>query len=111
MAILQDTPQTLVLKSRTPILNEVTLTFDRDHGTAKIERSTFMIRRKAEEVPFGDIAEVAVQPQTDGASGAERYLPVLRLASGRAVLLSPIDEREEAERMADRMRAFVGLKH
>lgn len=111
MAILQDTPHTLVLKAGNPILNETTLTFDRGHRTAKLERSTFMIRRRAEEVPLREIADVVVQRQTDGASGAERYLPVMRLASGRTLVLPAVDERDEAEHMVGRMREFVGLKH
>ena len=111
MAILQDTPQTLVLKAGTPIFNETTLVFDRSHGTARVERSTFMVRRKAQEVPLGDIADVNVQLEVDGASGAERYLPVIRLASGRVLALPPVDEREEAEHMVGRIREFVGLKH
>jgi hypothetical protein len=70
-----------------------------------------MVLRKTEAVPFREIDELSLKPEKDGASGAERYLPVIRLTDGRVLALPPIDDKAEAEETAARIRKFVGLKH
>jgi hypothetical protein len=111
MTNLQETGGQLVMKAGTPILNETTLTLDREQGVARLERVTLLVLRKMEAVPFREIDELSIKPETDGASGAERYLPVLRLTDGRVLSLPPIDDKAEAEETASRIRKFVGLKH
>jgi hypothetical protein len=111
MTNLQESGGQLVLKAGTPILNETTLTLDREREVARLERVSFLFLRKMEAVPFREIDDLSVKPETDGASGAERYLPVLRLTDGRVLSLPPIDDKSEAEQTAARIRKFVGLKH
>jgi len=111
MTILQHTDDLLVVQAGTRIVNETTLTLDRAHGIARVERATFMIPLKSEEVPLSEIRDIDLKAQTDSASGAERFLPVIRLGSGRVLALPPIDDRAEAERTTREMREFVGLQH
>lgn len=109
MAILQQSDEVLVVKAGTRMLSETKLTLDRTHGIARVERATFLIPRRTEEVPLAEIEDIALRPEKDGASGAERYLPVIRLASGRVLALPPIDDKAEAEDTARQLRQFVGL--
>lgn len=111
MTILQHTDERLVVRAGVRILNETTLTLDRGHGVARLERATLMIPRRAEEHRIDDIRDVALVPAKDPASGAERYLPTLRLADGHVMMLPPFDDKAEAEHTVEEMRAFVGLKH
>jgi hypothetical protein len=111
MTTLQETGNQLVLSSGSPLISETTLTLDRSNEVARIYRVALLVFRRTEAVPFKEIRELSLKPETDGASGAERYLPVLRLADGSTLALPPIDEREEAEDAAKRIRKFVGLKH
>lgn len=111
MTILQHSDELLVVQAGTRILNETTLILNRSQGVARVERATFMIPRKAEEVPLSEIAGVELMTQKDSASGAERYLPVIRLGSGRVLSLPPLDDKREAEETTRRVRDFVGLRH
>jgi hypothetical protein len=110
MTILQHTGEQLVVRAG-PRMFQTTLTLDRGHGIARVERAAMMIPLKSKEYALGEIRDVVVSAQQDPASGAERYTPALKLADGRVIVLPPFDDKAEAEHTADEMREFVGLRH
>jgi hypothetical protein len=106
MTILESTPQRLVVKAGS-LLNQMTLTLDKQAGAARLDRTTLMWHRKPVDLPLADIDHVDVLTIHDGASGADVHQPVLHTRTGDTIPLPVADE--EAEITADRLRGFLGL--
>jgi hypothetical protein len=103
MAIVESTPQRLVLRS-----GSTTLTLDKSAGTATLRRKLLFWALKPLELPLSEVAEVAVDAGVDRASGIEVCNTMLVSRAGAAWAL-PAADKKDAEATAATMREFLGL--
>jgi hypothetical protein len=106
MTILESTPQRLVVKAGS-LLNQMTLTLDKQAGEARLDRTVLMWHRKPVDLRLADIDHVDVLSIHDAASGAEVHQPVLHTRAGDTFALPVRDA--EADITAQRLRGFLGL--
>ena len=103
MAVIERTPQRLVLKS-----GSTTLTLDKEAGKAILQRKLLWWKLKPLEAPLSEITEVSVDAGMDRASGVEVCNIMLVLRSGAAWAF-PALEKKDAEAEAAAIREFVGI--
>jgi hypothetical protein len=106
MTILESTPQRLVVKAGW-LLNQTTLTLDKQAGEARLDRSVLMWHLRPVGLRLAEIDHVDVATIHDAASGADLHQPVLHTRAGGLIPL-PVAE-EEADITAERLRGFLGL--
>jgi hypothetical protein len=104
MAIVENTPQKLVLRS-----GSTTLTLDSAAKQVTLQSKVLFWQRAPAHAAFKDIADVKLDEGHDGASGAELYGTMLVLTSGKAWALSA-DTKREAEADGAAIRKFIGKK-
>ena len=105
--ILENTERRLVVRAGSQ-LNQTTLTLDKDHDRARLERNLLFWRRKPLDVALSDIADVEMRRVADAASGATIPVPTVRTHSGVELAL-PVDESEAVETVRS-MCDFLDLK-
>jgi hypothetical protein len=103
MAVVEHTPQRLILKS-----GGTTLTLSRDSGTATLQRKLLFWNSKPSQAPLSDITDVTVDAAVDRASGVEVCSTTLVLRTG-AGWAFPCSEKKEALANADVIRDFLRL--
>jgi hypothetical protein len=103
MAIIESTPQKLVLKEAS-----TTLTFDKDSGKATLQQKILFWKKKPVEFALSEIDDIAVKSDKDGLSGAPIHHSVLHRRSGEIVVLTT-EEAKDAETTVKKLRDFVGL--
>ena len=103
MAIVENTPQKLVLRS-----GSTTLTFDNTAKQMTLESKVLFWKRAPAHAAFKDIAEVKIEEGHDGASGADIYGTLVVMNSGSAWAV-PTDTRKQAEAEVAAIRKFVGM--
>ncbi len=103
MAIIESSPQRLVLKEAS-----TTLTFDKDSGKATLQQKILLWKKKPIEFALSEIDDIAVKSDIDGLSGAPIHHSVLHRRSGEIVVLTT-EEAKDAETTVKKLRDFVGL--
>lgn len=103
MAVIEHTPQRLVLRS-----GSTTLTLSKDTGKASLQRKLLFWRLKPSEAPLSDITEVTVEAAVDRASGVEVCSTTLILRTG-AGWAFPCSDKKDALATAETVRSFLGL--
>jgi hypothetical protein len=103
MAIVESTPQRLVLRS-----GSTTLMLDKNAGTATLQRKLLFWALKPLELPLSEVAEVAVDAGVDRASGIDVCNTMMVSRAGAAWAL-PAADKKDAEATAATMREFLGL--
>jgi hypothetical protein len=103
MAIIESSPQRLVLKEASK-----TLTFDKDSGKATLQQKILLWKKKPIEFALSEIDDIAVKSDIDGLSGAPIHHSVLHRRSGEIVVLTT-EEAKDAETTVKKLRDFVGL--
>lgn len=105
-AIVEHTPERLVIHLGTQFPHNATCVFDKTTGRARFERRLFLVPRATIDVPLGDVADFEV---IEVGKPLDSYDPRVTLASGKRFYLSPAGSREETRAMARAVRAFLGL--
>jgi hypothetical protein len=103
MAIVEHTPQKLVLRS-----GSTTLTLDKDAGKAALQRKFLFWSLKPLELRLPEVGNVTVDAAVDRASGVEVCNTMLVSKAGAAWAL-PAADKKDAETSATAMRTFLGL--
>ncbi len=103
MTSIETTPQKLVLKN-----GSVTLTLDKQAGTATLQHKILLWAKKPVAFALSDIDDIAVKSDVDGMSGAPIYHSVLHRRSGETTVLTT-EEAKDAEATVRTLREFVGL--
>jgi hypothetical protein len=106
MTIVQSTPERLVVQAGS-LFGKTTMTFDKSAGSARIERSIALWKRKPTDLALAEIDHVDVVTMHDGASGADVHQTVLHTRSGQTIPVPVADE--EAGLAAAQLRRFLGL--
>ena len=103
MAIVENSPQKLVLRS-----GSTTLTFDNTAKQMTLESKVLFWKRAPAHAAFQDIAEVKIEEGHDGASGADLYGTMVVMKTGNAWAV-PADNKKQAEAEIAAVRKFVGM--
>lgn len=104
MATIESTPQRFVLQA-----GAATLVLDRAARTACLQRKALLWERKPVTVALDDISGVVVAPAYERSCGfASSYL-LLATHSRTEFELPPLS-RADAEKAADGIRGFLGLR-
>jgi hypothetical protein len=106
MTILESTPQRMVVQAGS-LLNQLTLTLDKETGRARLDRSMLMWHRKPVDIPLAEIDHVDVVSIHDAVSGADVHEPVLHTRTGDTIPLPVPDD--EADHMVAQLRGFLGI--
>jgi hypothetical protein len=104
MAIIEHTPQRLVLRS-----GSTTLTLSKEAGQATMQRKLLFWKLKPAQAPLSDIADVKVEAAVDRASGVDVCSAMLVMHTG-AGWAFPCSDKKDAETNANTVRAFLGLR-
>jgi hypothetical protein len=102
--IIASTPQHMALQS-----GSTTLMLDKNAGRATLQRKLLFWSRKPLEAPLSDVKEITVDRAVDRASGVEVCNTMLVTGGGTAWAL-PAADKADAEKAAEAMRGFLGLK-
>jgi hypothetical protein len=105
-AIVEHTPERLVIVLGTLFPHNATCVFDKATGRARFERQLFFMPRKTIDVALGEIADFEV---VEVDKPLDSFDPRVTLASGKRFYLSPAATREETRAVARAVRAFLGL--
>ena len=103
MAIVENSAKKLVLKS-----GSTTLSFDDDAKQITLESKILFWKRAPAHAAFKDVADVKIEQNHDGASGADIYGTLVVMNSGSAWAV-PTDTRKQAEAEVAAIRKFVGM--
>ena len=103
MAIIENTPQRMILQSAT-----TTLMLDKETGKVSMRRKTLMWEPEPIERPLCEIADVAVDPAANRYSGFEICHTMLISRNGEGWAL-PAFDKKDAEATAQRVREFLGI--
>lgn len=103
MAIAENTPRRLVLKS-----GSTTLTFDRESGQATLQRKFLFWNLRPAQTPLSEIADVTNDVAIDRASGVEVWQTMLVMRTGAAWAF-PAADKQDTEANATAVREFLEL--
>jgi hypothetical protein len=103
MAIVENTAKKLVLKS-----GSTTLSLDGGAEQITLESKVLFWKRAPAHATFKDVAEVKIEQNHDGASGADIYGTMLVMKSGGAWSV-PADDRKQADAQVAAIRKFIGM--
>ena len=103
MAIVENTAKKLVLKS-----GSTTLSLDGAAEQITLESKVLFWKRAPAHAAFKDVAEVKIEQNHDGASGADIYGTMLVMKSGGAWSV-PTDDRKQADAQVAAIRKFIGM--
>ena len=103
MAIAENTPHRLVLKS-----GSTTLTFDRESAQATLQRKLVFWKLRPAQTPFSEITDVTGDMAVDRASGVEVWQTMLVMRTGEAWAF-PATDKQDAETNANAVREFLKL--
>ena len=104
MAIVENTPNKLVLKS-----GSTTLSFDGASEQMTLESKVLFWKRAPAHAAFKDVAEVKLEEIHDPASGAEIYNTMVLLKSGKGGWALTADSKKQAEAEIAAVRKFIGM--
>ena len=103
MAIVENTAKKLVLKS-----GSTTLSLDGAAEQITLESKVLFWKRAPAHAAFKDVADVKIEQNHDGASGADIYGTMVVMKSGGAWAV-PADDRKQAETQVAAIRKFIGM--
>ena len=86
-----------------------TLTLDKDAGTVNMQRKLMFWNLKPMQAKLDDVTEIAVDAGVDRASGIDVCNAMVVLRDGAAWAL-PTADKKDAQKVAQEMRDFLGLK-
>ena len=103
MAIVENTAKKPVLKS-----GSTTLSLDGAAEQITLESKVLFWKRAPAHAAFKDVAEVKIEQNHDGASGADIYGTMLVMKSGSAWSV-PADDRKQTDAQVAAIRKFIGM--
>jgi hypothetical protein len=105
-AIVEHTPERLVIELGAFFPHNATCVLDKTTGRARFERQLFFFSRRTIDVALGEIVDFEV---VELDKPLDSFDPRVTLASGKRFYLSPAATREETRAVARAVRAFLGL--
>jgi hypothetical protein len=86
----------------------ITLTLDKDSGTATLQQKMLLWNKKPVKFALSDIDDIAVTSHVDGLSGAVIHHSVLHRRTGEITVLTTEEAKDVAETVK-KLRGFIGL--